>query len=394
MKKKLLLIMAASLLLVSCSNKGTSQTEESHTETGTVSTGTSGKEKSAEDIIITYAVHYGGEGTYYNKYIEQFNEMDNGYKIGVVNYNDFADETAKSYEMRNALADMQLNLDIMKGDVVDLVSNVSYLNSGYYEIMEKKGAFTDLNTMIDNDADFDKSELNEHVLSLLENDGGLFRMPIEFTVETLAGTAKYVGEKENWTVDEMIEHYNAAPENVSFNMKRDKYGVFMNTIRGNLGSFIDYEKGTANFDDPDFIKILEFCSRFGDGSGVANDVDRAAPIFLRDIMIDSFKGYHMDLWEFTSKGDECTFVGYPSDDGSGSFINVDYTFSICSSADDDVKKGAWEFIKMMTSENVQNDMLEDSYANLFTTFFSINNKSFEKSAKDCMGTGENIVSMQ
>lgn len=392
MKKILLLIMAALLLLVSCSSNGTSQTKESSSaETGTASAKTSGEEKPAEDVIITYAVNYGGEGKFYDKYIERFNEMDNGYKIKVKNYNDFADDTAESYEIGHALADMQLNLDIMKGDVVDLVSSASYFNQGYYDIIEKKGAFADLNTMMANDTDFDRTELNEHVLSLYENDGSLFRMPMQFSVETLAGPAKYVGEKENWTVDEMIEHYNAVPENVSFNMKHDKYGVFMNTIRGNLGSFIDYEKGTANFDNPEFIKILEFCNRFGESSGIVNDVDSTAPLFLRTNSIYSFKGYHMDLWEFSSKGDECTFVGYPSDDGSGAFIDAGYAFSICSSADDDIKRGAWEFIKMMVSEEVQNEMLED-YSD--DGVFPINNKSFEKSAKDCMGTGENIISMQ
>lgn len=392
MKKNLLLIMAASLLLVSCSNNGTSQTEESNSaETGTASVETSGEEKPTEDVIITYAVNYRGEGRFYDKYIERFNEMDNGYKIEVKNYNDFADETAENSQMGYALADMQLNQDIIKGDVVDLVSSISYFNFGYYDIMEKKGAFVDLNTMMANDTDFDRSELHEHVLSLYENDGNIFRMPMYFVVETLAGPAKYVGEKENWTVDEMIEHYNAAPENVSFNMEHDKYGVFMNTIRGNLGSFIDYEKGTANFDDPEFIKILEFCNRFGESSSIANDVDRTAPLFLRQNAIYSFQGYHMDLWEFSSKGDECTFVGYPSDDGCGAFIDVGYAFSICLSADDDVKRGAWEFIKMMTSEEVQNEMLED---NSVDGLFPINNKSFEKSAKDCMGTGENIISMQ
>lgn len=391
MKKKLLLIMAASLLLVSCSNKGTAQTEEnSIIVTGTSSAETSDEDKPTEDVIITYAVYYGGSQGFYDKYIERFNEMDNGYKIEVKNYHDFADETAENPGMGYALADMQLNLDIIKGDVVDLVSSISYSSPGYYDIMENKGAFVDFNAMIVNDADFDKSELNEHVLSLYEKDVGLFRMPMYFCVETLVGPEKYVGGKENWTVDEMIEHYNAAPENVSFNMSRDKYGVFMNTIRGNLGSFIDYEKGTANFDDPEFIKILEFCNRFGDSSGIANDVDYTAPVFLRKNVIHSFENYHMDLWEFSSKGEECTFVGYPSNDGSGAFIDANYAFSICSSADDDVKKGAWEFIKMMTSESVQNEMNEDTEEGVFP----INNKSFEKSAKDCMGMGENIVSMQ
>lgn len=391
MKKKLLLIMMSSLLLVSCSNKGTSQTEESSiVVTGASSAETLDEDKPTEDVIITYAVYYGGSESFYDKYIERFNEMDNGYRIEVKNYHNFVDETAENSQMGYAQADMQLNLDIMKGDVVDLVSNISYFSPGYYDIMEKKGTFVDLNTMIDNDTDFDKSELNEHVMSLYENDGGLFRMPLYFVVETLAGPAKYVGEKENWTVDEMIEHYNAAPENVSFNMLHDKYGVFMSTIRGNLGSFIDYEKGTANFDDPEFIKILEFCNRFGDGSGIANDVDYTVPVFLRENMIHSFENYHMDLWEFSSKGEECTFVGYPSNDGGGSFINAEYAYSICSSADDDVKKGAWEFIKMMTSESVQNEMNEDIEEGVFP----INNKSFEKSAKDNMGTGENIISMQ
>lgn len=342
---------------------------------------------SAEDTVITYAV-FGGVPRYFESYIEQFNEADNGFKIVTKDYREYIDESVDDTLLGYGQADLQLNLDIMKGGTVDLISDSSFCNYGYYEIMANKGAFADLYQFMDSDADFDKSSLNEHILLLYENDERLCRLPTYYTIETMMGTAKYVGTSEGWTVDEFMNAYDSAPSNATFNHTIYNESVYLSLIRGNLGSFIDYKDGTVKFDSPDFIKQLEFCGQFG-STNEANDTDYNSPLFVKEATITSFEDYHEQKFiEFEYENEECTLIGYPCSDGTGSFVNsLGSSFSICEASSESVKQGAWEFIKMLVSEDIQDEIL----SNGLNDGFPINNNSFESLKNDSINTGENIV---
>lgn len=387
MKKHILLVLIPLLLTTSCAEK-TSETEESSSSV-TVSENSNENDMPHDDTTITIAV-YGGLQGCYEKYVSRFNDDDNGYKIQIKDYREYIDETAEDPSEGYDLADMSLNTDIIKGGIVDVVCNISFFNSGYYDIMQNKGAFVDLNTFMENDPKFNVADYNEHILSLYEIDGKLCKMPVFYSVGTMVGTKKYVGDKENWTAQELIDHYNSINETTTFNMTNDKLHVFNTLIRGNLGSFIDYKNGTVSFDSPDFINMLDFCGNFGNGSGIANDVDYTSPLFVKEAQFYSFENFHKTLLEFHQKGEECTLVGYPSDDGNGSFIDdMNGAFSICQASSDSVKQGAWEFIKLIISEETQNEILSE----IDEIGFPINNNSYRKLAENSMGTGENLVSM-
>lgn len=60
---------------------------------------------------------------------------------------------------------------------------------------------------MEQDAEVNRSTLNDRILQLNETDGKLYRLPTFYGVETLIGEAKYVGSKENWTVDEFISQW-------------------------------------------------------------------------------------------------------------------------------------------------------------------------------------------
>ncbi|MDE7365597.1 MAG: ABC transporter substrate-binding protein, partial [Ruminococcus sp.] len=344
-----------------------------------------------EDTVITLAV-YGGINNCFQKYVNQFNEDDNGYCINMKDYREYINETADDAVMGYALADMQLTQDIIKGGVVDLVYGSSFANFGNYEIMQNQEAFVNLDFFIENDHDSEKSELNEHILSLCKTNGNLYSMPTFYSIETLLGAKKYVGDRQSWTADELIECYNNAPQNATFSLTHDKVHVFRTLLRTNLGSYVDYKNGTADFDCPEFIKILDFCNQFENISEYDN-TDFEVPLFVQNGYFDSFESFHTAMWNFIniySKGEECSLIGYPSDSGNGAYITVSpLAFSVCYASSEEVQQGAWEFIKLIISEDVQNEILSE--VNLG---FPINNKSFEKSAENSIGTGENIVSMQ
>ena len=58
------------------------------------------------------------------------------------------------------------------------------------------------------------------------------------------------------------------------------------------------------------------------------------------------------MWN--EEGESYTFVGYPSNDGCGGFIDTrGNRFAICASTTDEERKGAWEFIKTYCLEDYQ-----------------------------------------
>ena len=150
--------------------------------------------------------------------------------------------------------------------------------------------------------------------------------------------------------------------------------------------------------------MLEFVKDFG----VSNDCDKSEIVpgdfFIDPVTLSGFKNFHNILWN-AGNTQPISFVGYPASDGSNSFIELGNTFAICSSADEEVQKGAWQFIKYLTSydyqyssmiakndENAEND---PSFDNSEELFFPINNNAFEKRAEEAYSkeNEENIVSV-
>ena len=247
------LIFSALLLYTGCGNVPT----ENPAPTQLQGEGTAVTE-SDENIIIRLAVNkYMGYEV--DKAIKEFNALDNGYEIDKIVYNH-----ENVYNSGNAIrsADMKLQMDIMNGDVVDMVADNAFEEISRYEILTEKGAFADLNPFLDGDTGTDRSELHAHVLELHQMEGKLYQMPMYFNIETVMGLREDVGTKENWTFDEMLTHWEAMPEGAVFSSNNTKDYVYMALIRGNLSAFVDYENVTCSFDSPEFIRMLEFCNSF------------------------------------------------------------------------------------------------------------------------------------
>ena len=76
------------------------------------------------------------------------------------------------------------------------------------------------------------------------------------------GETQYVGKKENWTLDEMIERWEQMPEDAVFNGNKTRDSVYREVLAPKLTSFVDIEKGISNFDSSVFLKTLEFINSF------------------------------------------------------------------------------------------------------------------------------------
>lgn len=354
--KKIYTVLSVIMLATtfSCSKVGTvSQVSEIPQQETTEDT--TGKR---EDVTITMTTLGNIQNSCMKNAVDDFNNADNGYKIVFKDYMDYYD---KSYETEYgttpeafAKIDTQLSFDIMEGGIVDIVFDSVFCDNGKYDSLTKQGAFADLYEFMQAE-NYDDSFLYKHILELHETDSKLCCMPIMFQVDTVAGYTRYVGDKENWTIEEMIEHWNAMPEGSTFNGHTTKDYVYMTILRNNISSFVDFENHTTNYDSSEFVKILEFINSFDPPESYKQEMNWNTPHFIMNFPIYTFENFHYNLWN--EQGEPVTVVGYPSPNESGILIDTaGFKYSVCEYSSPEAKQGAWEFIKTLLSYDIQYDM--------------------------------------
>lgn len=388
MKKCTAILLSSALLCsaVSCnSNKVDNSVSETvyNTDFGT----SDGDNK--EDIVLTMAIG-GVDKRFYQQAVDNFNAEDNGYRIELKQYREYSDPEKGNiivYDTeQDHMNDMEILQDIMNTDEIDIVCNASFSNEIYHEILQNKGAFADLYTFMENDDKVNTSTLNSHILELNEKDGKLYTLPSYFNVHTLIGDKKYVGDKENWTVDEFIEYWDKMPENSAISGSHRAEDVYYVVLRSNLEYFVDYENAEVNFDSPEFRQMLEFCNTFPSNNGQKLDYDYEAPNFVYDIF---FEGIN----QVPSISGTQTLVGYPSFDGEGAYLKASgLCYSISAKSSREKQEGAWKFIRAQLTKETQLANVIESYTDpdvfegepVWSAEFGfcVNDEAFKQMAED------------
>lgn len=323
----------------------------------TDSSNNSSEDEPKENITLNYAVYGEMDKEEYNL-IKKFNEADNGYIIATKDYSEFLspDEDGNILydEDKARTLNIKLLQDISNGDI-DIVRDYYLSGSQTMNRLSSRGAFINLYEMMNTDSEININTLNSHILELHETDGSLYCLPFCYTISTLIGESCYVGDNEGWTLDEMISCWEKMPEGTMIEGHKEKNYVYLTVLKGMLGSFIDYKNAKANFDSSDFKKALEFCNTFDDIYGKYSYPEYNAVNFVYEQRFYGFAETHVNLWE-KFRGSSYTFVGYPSDDNCGGFINTEGSrMAICSSVTEEEKIGAWEFIRSYCLDDFQTD---------------------------------------
>ena len=383
MKKVAAISVLMSFTMVSCSSAQTAvpSVSSQYTSEGTQASSPAVR---GEDIELTMAING------YNPYIingtdmvEKFNDADNGYKIILKDYAEGMSFEKPAEQETIDAADLQLSLDIMKGEVIDVIPNV-FRDMGKYDSLAQKGAFVDLNTFLDSDEEINHETLFDNVLRVCELNGKLFYMPLGFSIDTLVGPTKYVGSKENWTFEELKEHWEKMPEGSTIAGDTIKDYIYFTILRGCLSSFIDYENAECHYDSEEFIDMLKFIDTFDDATGFKSEGVWGAPVFVIDVPIYGFKVFHYGYIQETYGTEEpVTFVGYPSEDGCGTFINVnEHQIAVSATSSEEKQRGAWEFMKSLLSYECQYDSFDIAGEDGQETAFPVNMAAFEKRGAD------------
>ena len=83
-------------------------------------------------------------------------------------------------------------------------------------------------------------------------DGGLYAMPVGFSLSTFVGRQDMLGDRERWSIQEMVQIYMEREEGVILYPGETKADVFWRIFSHNMEYFIDWEKGRCSFDSEEF----------------------------------------------------------------------------------------------------------------------------------------------
>lgn len=290
--------------------------------------------------------------------IVEFNKTNEEYKIELTSYDDYA---AKSYN--DALT--RMNNDMISGNIPDIIVLNNELPIDSYI---SKGLLADLYEFMDKDESINKDDYLTNIFEAYEVDGKLYELVPCFSICTLVGKSKIVGEEPGWTMDEFMALVNANPDKMVFGYEMERSGVFMELISNCYSSYINSETGECRFNSDDFIQLLEFANKFPkeiDWDTLYDDDNywmeqesrfRDDKSLINSQYMSNFRS--LREMEKATFGEAITFKGYPGAAGNGASIDANTEIAITSKAAN--PDGAWEFVKYFLSEEYQ-DQFEWEY---------------------------------
>ncbi len=237
----------------------------------------------------------------------------------------------------------KLNTGIISGSAPDmLVLNGSHQQYPFNRQGRSREPTQDL------EADPDLGVEDIVLADAIRNDcGGLYVMTNRFSIETRLGLCSRFGDAWGWSFDDYLRIDAETPEDhmVIYNLTQDFF-LRMSVTRY-LRQAIDWENGTCDFNNPQFVQTLEACR---DMRPTPEDPENM--IFGMNLMGDGVLVTEMAMIDGVTAlasesrhvGQPICIIGWPTTDGScGSDFGVSYPIGV-------MKNGAypelcWHFLK-------------------------------------------------
>ncbi len=309
--------------------------------------------------VITLGVLY--DNWEINQKVSDFNKTHDDIRIKVEDYSKYNDYDDEGKTLSSGVG--QLKKDIVSGKAPDMIASS---NTALTRSLQSKGLFVDLYEFLDKDSELGRDDIMPNILKACEVNGKLLSLSPSFSVDTYIAKKKFV-DTPDWTVDQLIDTYSKLPEGMKLTTIDCKEQILTMLIC-TLNECIDYEKGTCNFDTPDFKKLVDFCDKFPSQDEIIDWEDEDSysalmdeenytkdKVLLSELYIYDFTDYIREV-KGKFNNEPVTFVGYPSNSGHGGLLSMNENFSILSNATD--KDACWTLIKEFFKES---DNAEDYY---------------------------------
>jgi ABC-type glycerol-3-phosphate transport system substrate-binding protein len=268
-----------------------------------------------EKIILSVAELH--DDYSFRREVLAFNRSSDEYKITIEDYSTY--NTDGNWEVGIS----KLRADLITGKIPDILVLNEDLD---LPTLASKGLFADMYELIDASEKVNREDFVQSVLKADEIGGKLYRLMPSFYIQTATAKRSVVGDTIGWTLDDMERTLANMPEGTrSFYMMSREDALNTGLMLG-MSQFIDRTTGTCSFDES-FTHLLEFAKGFpetADWNGwEQEDWDRYQNAQRDDYAILAMEQVvnYRNIRDFEERiGEEVTFVGFPTDSGSGSVI--------------------------------------------------------------------------
>lgn len=326
----------------------------------------------ADKTVLTYATQYLNYEM--RQKVLDFNKSNTKYRIEIRDYSEF-----------NTNDDFQaglnkLNTEISAGQLPDLL-DTNGINVRQYGA---KGILEDLWPFIDNDPDLGRDKLMVRPLEAASQDGKLYQLFSSFSIMSVVGATRAVGDRMSWTLADLQAALATMPEGCTiFGQWDTKENILSTVMSQNMDGFVDWTTGQCSFDSPEFIALLEFANSFPmefDWEDFDWESQPSTDTLMREGKQLLERAYVYDLmemqrWEAMLGGD-FSYVGYPREDGGvGSAFSISGGIAMTTKCKD--KDGAWAFMRQLVMPQ------EEEGRRVYYGDFPVNKEAFDaKMAQD------------
>ena len=294
------------------------------------------------------------------------------------------DRLASEFNRRNSVARMEvicysqgtsneervrgmekLDMALVQGTGPDLIF-FSRLDVNKYV---RKGALADMTDMLNNDTRINRADLFENILDAGFVDGKFYHAITDFVIFTQFGKTSLFGDGSDMTalkINEVLKQY----PNAEITYEYTGITWLRDCMMAGISSYLDWENATCNFDNPEFIALLELAKRFPTENNTRRELVERENVEAYHNALDNYLTAFKEnralliaydihdtrrIREFTELfGEEVSCLGFPSPDGAVSSISAGFHFGISESSQH--KEEAWEFISMMMTDREVNEI--------------------------------------
>ena len=291
--------------------------------------------------------------------VAEFNRSSDGYRVEIVDYFSQTGDYDEACE--------QLKLDVVTGKAPDIIS-VSGID---YRMFAGKAVLADLYGFMEEDEECAKEMLVESVAKAYEDQGHLYCIAPSFQLHSMWGYSDVTEGKSSIAFSELLGLLQDSGKDLSAvgGFSADE-PVLTSLCTAAMDEFVDWERGTCEFDGDYFREVLSFAGAYRPTYRESSYSERIRnrEQVLTVGMISSVADYRIQKELY---GGNLAFIGYPTVEGTGTA--VDYRASaVAINAGKEDLSGAWAFVKFYLLEGYDGQG------------FPMVKEEFEQAMKDAM----------
>lgn len=271
-------------------------------------------------------------GNILQEFITEYNQQSEDYYI---TYEELFD-TPQGYES----AVNRLNARLVSGDSPDLV----IINYNLFQVYLEAEALEDLSPYLYESHILKREDYLEKAISPFEQDGGLYGVPVAFTLQTLlAGGAGQKAGPE-WGIENFLE-YMETNRDIVFEWSGNSFEILKFCLQYGIDGYVDYDAGTCRFDSEEFAQLLRRTEKLGETVARQSrpwyEVVEEGGTLITEQSIDSFTGLVKAGIRYENTVEH---LGYPGADGMLKCRMLPDA-AIGLAANSENKEAAWEILE-------------------------------------------------